>query len=214
MRRFSRPRHATVVAYIALFSGLGGGAYAAATITGADIVDGSVTSADVEDHTLTGFDVLDGTVAGSDLAWKSVNGNKVVDGSLSGLDIGANALNAGHLKDGSVGSSEIADSSVGSSEIADGSVGPADLAPNAEYVPHTQKVQAKSPFDSQNQKMVQVSCPPGWAVVGGGAASGANTALVINQPNGNGWWAMAEERDETDCSWSLWVDAICLTKVT
>ena len=49
--------HATVVAYLALFVALGGGAYAAAEIGSADIVDGSVTSADVKNRTLSTKDL-------------------------------------------------------------------------------------------------------------------------------------------------------------
>jgi hypothetical protein len=40
-------RHTTAVAYLALFAALGGSAYAAATITGENIVDGTVGSADL-----------------------------------------------------------------------------------------------------------------------------------------------------------------------
>ena len=45
-------RHATAVAYLALFAALGGSAYAAATITGKDIKDGTVTGKDVKNRSL------------------------------------------------------------------------------------------------------------------------------------------------------------------
>ena len=45
-------RHTTAVAYLALFAALGGSAYAAATITGADIQDGTVTGRDVKNRSL------------------------------------------------------------------------------------------------------------------------------------------------------------------
>jgi hypothetical protein len=51
LRRLSR-RHGTVVAYLALFAALGGSAYAAVTITGKNIKDGTVTGRDVENRTL------------------------------------------------------------------------------------------------------------------------------------------------------------------
>lgn len=41
-------RHGTAVAYVALFAALGGSAYAAVTITGANIKDGTVTGKDVK----------------------------------------------------------------------------------------------------------------------------------------------------------------------
>ena len=40
-----------MVGYIALFVALGGTAYAGATITGSDIVDGSLTTADYKNST-------------------------------------------------------------------------------------------------------------------------------------------------------------------
>ena len=51
LRRLSR-RHSTVVAYLALFAALGGSAYAAATITGQNIKDGSITGKDVRNRSL------------------------------------------------------------------------------------------------------------------------------------------------------------------
>jgi hypothetical protein len=44
--------HATAVAYVALFAALGGSAYAAATITGANIKDGTVSGRDVRDRSI------------------------------------------------------------------------------------------------------------------------------------------------------------------
>jgi hypothetical protein len=51
LRRFV-PRHTTAVAYLALFAALGGSAYAAATITGANIKNGTVTGKDVKNRSL------------------------------------------------------------------------------------------------------------------------------------------------------------------
>ena len=47
--RFILKRHSAAVAYLALFAALGGGtAYAAATVTGSNIKDGTITSKDIE----------------------------------------------------------------------------------------------------------------------------------------------------------------------
>jgi hypothetical protein len=45
---------ANVVSLVALFTVLGGGAYAAATITGADVVNNSLTGGDIKERTLKG----------------------------------------------------------------------------------------------------------------------------------------------------------------
>ena len=46
------PRHGTAVAYLALFAALGGSAYAAVTVTGKNIKDGTVTGRDVKNASL------------------------------------------------------------------------------------------------------------------------------------------------------------------
>lgn len=46
------------IAYLALFVAMGGTAYAAASITGADVVNDSLTGKDVKEATLTGPTVL------------------------------------------------------------------------------------------------------------------------------------------------------------
>ena len=50
-RRLLR-RHGTAVAYLALFVALGGSAYAAVTVTGSNIKDGTVTGKDVKNRSL------------------------------------------------------------------------------------------------------------------------------------------------------------------
>ena len=51
LKRLSR-RHSIAVAYLALFAALGGSAYAAVTVTGKNIKDGSVTGRDVKNRSL------------------------------------------------------------------------------------------------------------------------------------------------------------------
>ena len=65
MRRFSS---AHAIALIALFVGLGGTGYAAATITSSDVRDGSLTGRDVKDRSVTGRDVRDRSLRTADLA--------------------------------------------------------------------------------------------------------------------------------------------------
>ena len=50
--RPARPSHTTVAVYLALFVALGGSAYAAAKIGSEEIIDDSVTSADIKNRTL------------------------------------------------------------------------------------------------------------------------------------------------------------------
>ena len=57
-------RHTTAVAYLALFAALGGSAYAAVTVTGQNIKDGTVTGKDVKNRSL-GKSKLSATALGS-----------------------------------------------------------------------------------------------------------------------------------------------------
>lgn len=52
LKRLSR-RHGTAIAYLALFLALGGSAYAAVTVTGKNIKDGTVTGRDVKNRSLS-----------------------------------------------------------------------------------------------------------------------------------------------------------------
>jgi hypothetical protein len=60
-----RINHTTIVAYLALFVALGGSAYAAATITGRDVVDRSLTGADIRNGSVRSPDVRG--ITGGDL---------------------------------------------------------------------------------------------------------------------------------------------------
>lgn len=72
MTRFRRPSHATVVAYVALFAGLSGGAYAAATIGTEDIARQAVTNDKIAKR----------TIKGSRIAGDTIKGKKINEDSL------------------------------------------------------------------------------------------------------------------------------------
>lgn len=63
LRRLAR-RHTTAVAYVALFAALGGSAYAAVTVTGKQIKDGTITGKDVKNRSL-GASKLNASALGS-----------------------------------------------------------------------------------------------------------------------------------------------------
>ncbi|MFL5845986.1 MAG: hypothetical protein ACJ762_14960 [Solirubrobacteraceae bacterium] len=71
------------VAYLALFVALGGSAYAAVTVTGANVKNGSLTGRDVRNNSLTGADV------------KRLGGGDVRDGTLRAKDFKPGELPAG-----------------------------------------------------------------------------------------------------------------------
>jgi hypothetical protein len=89
---FSRLRsnYANVTATLALVLALGGTAYAAATITGGDVVDKSLTGADIKNNSLEGVDI-DG-VRGQDVENSSLKGGDILDQSIRSDDLHPSAL--------------------------------------------------------------------------------------------------------------------------
>jgi hypothetical protein len=65
-KRRIRLSYANVVASLALFAALGGSSYAAISVTGAQVRDGSLTGRDVRNATLTSLDVRDQSLLGRD----------------------------------------------------------------------------------------------------------------------------------------------------
>jgi hypothetical protein len=83
-----RPRHATVVAYLALFAALAGGAYAAATINSGDVVNNSLKTIDLKNNR---------GVKGIDVRNSSLRGNDIADDTVSGADVNESSLLVGRI---------------------------------------------------------------------------------------------------------------------
>lgn len=86
----------------ALLIGSFTGAWAVATITGADIIDGSIKSLDIGDK----------TVANVDLATDAVDGNKIKNGSIKNLDLATDVVTSPKIKDGTIQKQDLSSSVV------------------------------------------------------------------------------------------------------
>lgn len=93
MRRIPvrRPSPGLVIAVVALVFALGGGAYAAATITGKDIKNGSITGKDIKKGSLTGKQVKSGSLTGKQVKNDSLTGKQIKESSLGQVPSAANA---------------------------------------------------------------------------------------------------------------------------
>jgi hypothetical protein len=103
-----------VTGLIAIFIALGGTAYANNEWTGANIVDGSLTTSDYKNNDIRSVDVLNGSLKAPDL---------VADAIPSDDECGSFFF--------CFSSSKIADRAVGASEISPGAVGTSEAAPNS-----------------------------------------------------------------------------------
>jgi hypothetical protein len=130
--RTRRPGHATVVAYLALFVALGGtGAYAANEWTGANIVDESLTGADVKGKPGTmAAPSVNGSLTTHEIAGQPANmanGSPFVQGSLTTWDVADSTLRSADVQDNSLAAGDLAPGSVNTSEVADNSLTGADI---------------------------------------------------------------------------------------
>jgi hypothetical protein len=122
----ARLSFANVTSLLALFVALGGtSAYAINEWTGANIVDESLTGADVRGKQGTASTpAVNGSLTTQDIAGQqanAANGTPFIDGTLTQWDI----------KNASVAAADLAPNSVNSSKVTDSSLTAADLAPNS-----------------------------------------------------------------------------------
>ena len=98
MFKLRRPSPALVIAVVALFVGLGGGAYAAKKIGTNDLRNNAVTSNKIRNNSVTLRKIRNGAVNSSKIRGNSintakirnnaVNSNKIKNGSVKGSDLG------------------------------------------------------------------------------------------------------------------------------
>jgi hypothetical protein len=187
MQRFHprRPSAAMLVAIIALFVGLAGGAYAANAIDGNSIKNGSIKGSKLKKNTLTGTQINESTLGA------------VSDAKHA--DFATNAKHADFI--GEVENAAQADNAANAAKLG-GIVA-------ASYPHGVHLVSKKSVSDSEN-KTVTAFCPGNEVALGGGGNNTANTGTVsfdrmqlephsftvtefeVNGGTGGNWFAEAE----------------------
>ena len=106
------------VAYLALFVALGGtSAYAANEWTGANIVDESLTGADIKNGAVASRDLTNESLTGADVLNGTLDGVDVRDSSLTGADVAPGALHGTDIADGSIVDLDIANESLTGGDI-------------------------------------------------------------------------------------------------
>jgi hypothetical protein len=85
-RLISRFSYANVMATVAVFVALSGSSYAAFVVTGKQIRDDSITSADIRNRSVTGTDIRNNSLTSADIKNGYVTGADIRDKSLTAAD--------------------------------------------------------------------------------------------------------------------------------
>ena len=177
------PSPTAVIASLALLLSLTGTAVAAGLITGAQIQNNTVSSLDLTNNGVKSVDLTDNGI-------KSID---VMNGQLRAVDFAPGQIPPGPA----------------------GAVGPAGPAgpQGAPGLAGVEIVTAETANSSNSPQQVDVTCPEGKRLVGGGAkVHGANAEAALDESyplDATKWHATAYELNATAGNWHLVGFAIC-----
>ena len=83
MSKLRRPTHSTVIAYLALFTALGGSAYAVATIGGNDIREDAIRNRHIHDNAVRSAQIAPSAISSSQVAFNSLTGRDIDESTLN-----------------------------------------------------------------------------------------------------------------------------------
>ena len=189
-RKNTNGRHGIVVAYLALFLAIGGGAFAASgiaqknSVVSRSIKDSAVQSADVRDGALTGTDVNEASLGRVPSATQAESARTADSAQTAGTAsaVAPGAVGTGALADDAVAKAKIADGAVGSDElelfgvqsanIAGDSIGREKLKPGAvgalQLGAMTTVVGQGVPISAGNTGEARAICEPSDKLLAGG----------------------------------------------
>lgn len=218
---------ATVLACVALFVALGGGAYAATTLTKKSVksqhlANASVTTAKLKNGAVTTAKLRNGAVTTGKLRNGAVTGAKIAAATIGSGQLASSSVRSGQLGGQVVTEPKIKNGAVSESKLDSGAVTSGKLAPSflAQLVRNVTYVNAESASNNEDAKTVTALCPSGKQVIGGGArvngellevaVTGSNPFVAGNGQR-TGWSAFGRELpDEPGATaWSVEAFAVC-----
>lgn len=199
-----RPSPALVIACVALFAALSGSAMAAKfAIRSAQIVDGTVRTADLRDNAVNTFKVANGTITADDLATDSVGTDEIAKDAVKADEIAPEAVASSEVANQSLTQDDLGPNSVGSSELQAGAVRATELGPIIQ-------VSNSTGIAANSANGVSVQCPAGTTVISGGAQpANFGVEMTSSLRSGNGWLYQAKNTNGAPST--LTVFAYCLT---
>ncbi len=206
---------ATVLACVALFVALGGGAYAATTLNKKSVksqhlANGAVTTAKLKNGAVTTPKLRNAAVTGAKIAAATIGSSQLANGSVRSGQLGGQVVTEPKIKNGAVSESKLGSGAVTSGKLA--STFLAQLVRNVTYV------NAESANNEEVAKNATATCPAGKQAIGGGARVGGelkDVALTGSNPfvsgsSRTGWSAFARDVDGVGAgNWSIEAFAVC-----
>ena len=124
-----RLSYANVVATLALFLALGGTSFAALSLTGDDIVDGTIGSRDVANNSLRGIDIENESIRGAEIRDRTLTASDIARGSITGRGIANGTLTGNDIENGTLTARDFSQAQLRRlTELARGPEGPAGPA--------------------------------------------------------------------------------------
>lgn len=218
---------ATVLACVALFVALGGGAYAATTLTKKSVksqhlANGAVTTAKLRNGAVTTPKLRNGAVTGAKIAPATIGSDQLANGSVRSGQLGGQVVTEGKLKNGAVSETKLGAEAVATGKIRKEAVTAATLSSGfyAQLVKNVTYVNAESETNNVGAKTETAFCPSGKQAIGGGArvngeleeiaVTGSNP-FVAGDGQRTGWSAFGRELpDEPGAKkWAIEAFAVC-----
>jgi hypothetical protein len=211
-----------LVACLALFVGMTGASYAAATIGSAQIKKNAVLSKHIKNGQVKTADLHANAVNSAKVADGSLTGADVTDGSLGGADLGIHSVGSGNLAPDSVDSSKVRDATLTGGDVADDSLKGDDIDESTlGQVPDAAKVGGKTPSAFVSSSIykaesaiaagtalgdgtytLEKACNPGDVLLSGGPANIAPTSVMVESfpaPGTlNGWKVRINKNAQAD----------------